>query len=66
MTEILVVRILASSIILNEMDIRLINIYGPNNDDTEFFQKLKSFWAENEDNNYIIGGDFNLVMDPEI
>ena len=37
MTEILEGRILALDIVLNEPEIKLINIYGPNNDDTAFF-----------------------------
>ena len=67
MTEILEGRILALDIVLNEKEIKLINIYGPNNDDTAFFfLKLESFCVENEDKNFIIGGDFNLVIDPEV
>ena len=66
MTEILEGRILALVIVLNETEIILINIYGPNNDDTAFLKKLESFCAENEDKNFIIGGDFNLVIDPEV
>ena len=66
MTEILEGRILALDIVLNETEITLINIYGPNNDDPTFFQKLESFCAEKEENNFIIGGDFNLVMDPDV
>ena len=66
MTEILEGRILALDIVLNETEIKLINIYGPNNDDTAFFKKLESFCAENEDKNFIIGGDFNVVIDPEV
>ena len=66
MTEILVGRILALDIVLNETEITLVNIYGSNSDDPTFFQKLESFCAEKDGNNLIIGGDFNLVIDPDI
>ena len=43
MTEILEGRILALDIVLNETEIKLINIYGPNNDDTAFLKNLSLF-----------------------
>ena len=43
MTEILEGRILALDIVLNETEIILINIYGPNNDDTSFLKNLSLF-----------------------
>ncbi len=47
---------------INGIKISLANIYGPNSDDPDFFtdfiEKIES--VENE--NKIIGGDFNLVM----
>ena len=45
MMEILEELIVALDIVLNEAEIKLINIYGPNNDDTAFFKKLESFCA---------------------
>ena len=46
MTEILEGRILsflALDIVIKEIEITLLNIYGPNSDNTAFFQKLESF-----------------------
>ena len=45
MTEILEGRILTPDIVLNETEIKLINIYGPDNDDTAFFKKNLSLFA---------------------
>ena len=40
------------------------NVYGPNKDDITFCQKIETFCNENE--NLIQGGDFNIVIDPNI
>ena len=47
----------------NDKPITLINIYGPNNDDITLFNKLHEYLSENEDRTFIIGGDFNTVLD---
>ena len=39
----------------------LVNIYGPNNDDPQFYTYIKNIVKNKE--NVIMGGDFNLVMD---
>ena len=50
--------------VVNQTDYLLVNIYGPNRDDPEFYsnltQKIKNF----DIRNVIIAGDFNLVLDP--
>ena len=48
----------------NELNINLINIYAPNNDQPEFFTKV--FEAANYDgfDHVVLCGDFNLVLDP--
>ena len=53
-------RILVLNIALNE----LINVYGPNKDDITFLKKIETFCNGNE--YYILGGDFNLVIDPNL
>ena len=47
-----------------ELNINMINIYAPNNDQPEFFTKI--FEAANFDGFYhvVLGGDSNLVLDP--
>lgn len=42
----------------------LLNLYGPNFDDSEFFRKVFSLIPDSPDANLIIGGDLNLVLDP--
>lgn len=43
--------------------VTLLNIYGPNNDDPEFFKKVLNLIPDVSSTNLIIGGDFNLVLD---
>ena len=40
----------------------LINVYGPNNDDDLFFNVLQDYLSNNEDKTFVIGGDFNTVI----
>ena len=49
-------------IIINDKEINLINIYGPNNDDVNFFEHLERYLKENDEKTFIIGGDFNTVL----
>lgn len=44
--------------------ITLLNIYGPNYDDPEFYRKVFSLIPDIANANLIIGGDLNLVLDP--
>jgi hypothetical protein len=43
----------------------LINIYGPNTDNTNIFDALEKYTYKHIDKNIIIGGDFNTVINPE-
>lgn len=49
---------------LHAIPIILLNIYGPNHDDPEFYRKVFSLIPDIPNGNLIIGGDFNLVLDP--
>ena len=40
-----------------------INVYGPNADNKTFFELLCNVLEENE---FIIGGDFNTVLEPKL
>lgn len=42
----------------------LVNVYGPNCDNPEFFKKVFDLIPNISDTNLIIGGDFNCVLDP--
>ena len=43
----------------------LIDIYGPNKDETEFDKELLQMMTENE-NMVVMAGDFNLILNPEV
>lgn len=45
------------------MSMTLLNIYGPNCNDPEFFRKVLSLMPDISNTNLIIGGDFNFVLD---
>uniref|UniRef100_A0A8C7ZH32 Reverse transcriptase domain-containing protein n=1 Tax=Oryzias sinensis TaxID=183150 RepID=A0A8C7ZH32_9TELE len=42
----------------------LANIYAPNHDDEQFFQKIISYIPNIHNNSLLLGGDFNCVLDP--
>ena len=60
--EIVIGRLQALFIEINDKPFIIINIYGPNNDDASVFNELNKFIVDNEDGNFIIGGDFNTVL----
>ena len=49
-----------------KMDVLLVNIYGPNRDDPNFYIKLNENIAKLKIPNLILAGDWNLVLDPTI
>lgn len=49
---------------VNEMNLILGNIYGPNRDNPAFYNSLKECISEIECPNIILAGDWNLVLDP--
>jgi exonuclease III len=44
----------------------LVNIYGPNNDDPDFYTDLKNKIDNFQNNSILICGDWNLVLDPTV
>lgn len=46
--------------------ITLLNLYGPNYDDPSFFRKVFNLLPNLSNTHLIIGGDFNLVLDPTL
>ena len=44
----------------------LVNVYGPNSDDPQFYISLKEKIQKLNNANIIFGGDWNLVLDPSI
>jgi exonuclease III len=44
----------------------LINIYGPNSDNPEFYEKVRDTFLELDNDYYILCGDFNIALDQEL
>ena len=53
-------------IILQKQKITLANIYGPNEDKPQFYNNVKQKIDELGNDNVIICGDWNLVIDPNV
>ena len=56
---------------INDEEYILINVYAPNKDEqsVKFFHSLFNIMRQNEyynENNIIIGGDFNCPLNPEM
>ena len=49
-----------------KMDVLLVNIYGPNRDDPNFYTNLNENIAKLKIPSLILAGDWNLVLDPTI
>ena len=57
-------RFLVVTGILNSVPITLVNLYAPNFDNPDFFQKVFNLIPDISSTNIILGGDFNCVLDP--
>ena len=44
----------------------LTNVYAPNQDDPQFFSTLFQQISDIEADQYIIGGDLNKILDPQL
>ena len=51
---------------INKKRITLVNIYGPNKDDPVFYEQLKNNITKFNNNDILIVGDWNLLLNPEI
>ena len=51
--------------LISDFYFTLINIYGPNRDDSDFYEEITNNVKYSE-NPIIIAGDFNMVLDPGI
>ena len=56
-------RLQALEIKIQEKLVTILNIYGPNKDEIDIFEILELYISTHEDKNFIIGGDFNTVLD---
>lgn len=57
---------IAIEIFVEQRKITLVNLYGPNKDDPIFYNNIFEIIAEFGNNNFIICGDFNLCLDPDL
>ena len=62
--ELVIGRLMVMKIEIQGINVNIINIYGPNRDDVECFYKMQQFIEENSTENFLIGGDFNVVLEP--
>ena len=65
-SEIIIGRLHALELNIEERDIIILNLYGPNTDSVNYFEILEKYLKENEDKTFIIGGDFNTIIDTEL
>ena len=59
-------RYLLIDIQIGERILTCVNVYAPNNDQPEFFHKLVVEMQKHENQEIVIGGNFNLVLDENI
>ena len=55
---------LALDITIDEKNITIISVYGPNTDKPEFFENIANIIDNLDNEKIILCGDFNLVLDP--
>ena len=55
--EIIIGRMQALDLVINDKEITIINTYGPNNDNAHFYQTLSEYLQENGEKAFIIGGE---------
>ena len=53
-----------TSLTTMDKDLLLVHVYGPNRDSPEFYDKMKEHVSEMGLSDIIMGGDWNLVLDP--
>lgn len=51
-------------VIVEKERFTLVSLYGPNTDSPRFFEQVMALIDDFENQNYILCGDFNLVIDP--
>ena len=59
-------RYIICNVKIDEIEYTLCNVYAPNNDSPLFFNSLFKVLEKNAKENLIIGGDFNMTLDPNI
>ena len=64
--EIIPGRLQALEITIENKHLALINIYGPNTDNTYILEQLIKYLSNNTDKYFIIAGDFNTILDTDL
>ena len=59
-------RFIVADIVVERKKITLVNVYAPNEDTPEFFDKVFDALKEFDCETIIIGGDFNCVLNPTL
>lgn len=54
------------NVIINSIEYILVNVYAPNKDEPDFFRSMQNVLNKYNVDNVIIGGDWNLLLDPNI
>ena len=49
-----------------DQELTLVNIYGPNDDSPQFYHKIQDTLNNLQNHNLILGGDWNLVLNPAL
>ena len=52
--------------VIEDKEVTLVNIYGPNNDNPQFYEQMKQKIEEFQNVHVIICGDWNMIMDVEM
>ena len=58
--------LLALDIEVADFRLTLINLYGPNNDEPAFYDKVCDFLSDLDNTHMILGGDWNLILDVDL
>ncbi len=51
---------------IGNINIIILNLYGPNKEDPGFFKEIAALLAENAKGTIIVGGDFNCVVNQKM
>ena len=51
---------------LSGFSLRIIKIYAPNNDNPQFFDKVRKYVEDSSETYTIVCGDLNLVLNPKL
>ena len=56
-------RLQSLKLLINDKEYTILNVYGQNNDKVDFLNTLEKYIIDNNSDTFIIGGDFNTVID---